>query len=266
MPRSRRHVLPGFGLSLGYSLFYLSLIVLIPLGGLVAKSTKLSWQDFYSTVTDPLVFSAYKLSLTTSLAAGVINGVMGFVVAWTLVRYPFPGRKLFDSIVDLPFAMPTAVAGLTFASIFADIPFLNHDDSDWWRVTLMLTFVGLPFVIRTLQPVLLDLDAEVEQAAASLGAGPMTIFRKVIFPVLLPAWISGVALAFARGVGEYGSVIFVSGNIPGKSQIVPQIIIEKLDQFNYPRATAVGLILLLISLSILLLLNGVDYWSRRHDR
>ena len=266
MAKTRRHVLPGFGLSLGYTLTYLSLIVLIPLGGLAIKSAKLSWSELVGMFTDPLVTSAYKLSLSASLAAAAINGVMGFVVAWTLVRYPFPGRKLFDSIVDLPFAMPTAVAGLTFASIFVDLPFLNHEDSDWWRVTLMLVFVGLPFVIRTLQPVLLDLDADVEQAAASLGAGPLRIFRSVIFPVLLPAWISGMALAFARGVGEYGSIIFVCGNIPGKSQIVPQLIIEKLDQFNYPRATAVGLMLLLISLSILMLLNGVDYWSRRHDR
>ena len=267
MPATRRQVLPGFGLSLGYTLTYLSLIVLIPLGGLAIKSAKLSWSEFVGMMTDPLVTAAYKLSLTASLAAAAINGVMGFVVAWTLIRYPFPGRKLFDSIVDLPFAMPTAVAGLTFATLFDDFPGLQQtDDRDWWRVTLMLVFVGLPFVIRTLQPVLQDLDADVEQAAASLGAGPWTIFRRVIFPVLIPAWISGMALAFARGVGEYGSIIFVSGNIPGKSQIVPQLIIEKLDQFNYPRATAIGLVLLVISLSILLLLNGIDYWSRRFDR
>ena len=266
MPSSRRNVLPGFGLSLGYTLFYLSLVVLIPLGALATKTSQLSWADFKSTITDPFVIAAYKLSLGASLLAALINGVMGLLVAWTLVRYKFPGRKILDSIIDLPFAMPTAVAGLTFASIFAGLPELSRDDSDWYRVTLMLVFVGLPFVIRTVQPVLQDWDTETEQAAMSLGAGPATIFRRIILPTILPAWISGVALAFARCVGEYGSVIFVSRNIPGISQIAPQQIIEKLDQFNYPKATAIGLVLLLISLSILLALNAVDYLLRRHER
>ncbi len=269
----RRSVLPGFRLSLGYTVFYLSLMVLIPLGALVVKSGTLSWHDFYTTVTDDFVISAYKLSLGASLAAAAINGVMGLLVAWVLVRYRFPGRKIFDAIVDLPFALPTAVAGITFADIFATNTWLNAYGNDWYRVTLVLIFVGLPFVIRTVQPVLQDWDTETEQAAMSLGAGPVTIFRRVIFPVLFPAWISGVALAFARCVGEYGSVIFVSGNIPGKSQIVPQLIIEKLylppDEngvTGVAHATSIGLVLLLISLSILLVLNAIDYLSRRHDR
>ncbi|MGN6726813.1 MAG: sulfate ABC transporter permease subunit CysT [Tepidisphaeraceae bacterium] len=266
MARSQRNVLPGFGLSLGYTLFYLSLIVLIPLGALATKTTQLSWSDFKQAVGDPFVVSAYKLSIGASIAAAIINGVMGLAVAWTLVRDRFPGRRILDSIIDLPFAMPTAVAGLTFASIFGDIPFLSRDGSDPYRVTLMLVFVGLPFVIRTVQPVLQDWDTETEQAAMSLGAGRGTIFRRIIVPTILPAWISGVALAFARCVGEYGSIVFISGNIPGKSQIAPQQIIEKLDQFNYPKATAIGLVLLLISLAILMLLNTLDYLTRRHER
>ncbi|HEX8323871.1 MAG TPA: sulfate ABC transporter permease subunit CysT [Tepidisphaeraceae bacterium] len=276
MPQLRRNVLPGFRLSLGYTLFYLSLIVLIPLAALAVKSATLSWNDFYSTVTDPFVVSAYKLSIGASLAAAAINGVFGLIVAWVLVRYPFPGRKIFDAIVDLPFALPTAVAGIAFASVFSSLPIVSDMDNpnrDWYAVTLMLVFVGLPFVIRTVQPVLQDWETETEQAAMSLGAGPVTIFRRVIFPVLFPAWISGVALAFARCVGEYGSVIFVSRNIPGVSQIVPQIIVEKLIEptdangvSGVSNATAVGLMLLLMSLSILLVLNFIDAMARRHER
>ena len=283
MPALRRTVLPGFRLSLGYTLFWLSLVVLIPLAALAVKSASLTWHDFYATVTDPFVRSAYVLSIGASLAAAVVNGVFGFIVAWVLVRYPFPGRKLFDAIVDLPFALPTAVAGITFASVFAGLPFLCdmsadvhrawYANRDWYAVTLMLVFVGLPFVIRTVQPVLQDWDTDLEQAAMSLGAGPVTVFRRVIFPTLLPAWISGVALAFARCVGEYGSVIFVSRNIPGVSQIVPQLILQKIVEptdakgvSGVSHATSIGLVLLLMSLSILLLLNAVDYLARRHER
>ncbi len=273
MARLRRNVLPGFGLSLGFTIFYLSMIVLIPLAALGIKSASLSWHDFYSTVTDSFVIAALKLSLGASLFAAVINSIFGLLVAWVLVRYSFPGRKIFDAIIDLPFALPTAVAGITFADIFSNSSFLNAEGNDWYRVTLVLVFVGLPFVIRTVQPVLQDWDTEVEQAAMSLGAGPFTIFRRIIFPTIFPAWISGMALAFARCIGEYGSVIFVSGNIPGQSQIVPQIIIEKLylppDEngvTGVAHATSVGVVLLLISLLILLVLNGIDYLSRRHDR
>ena len=276
MPALRRNVLPGFRLSLGYTIFYLSIVVMIPLAALALKSSHLSWHDFETTVTDPFVVSAYKLSIGASLIAATINGVFGLIVAWVLVRYPFPGRKIFDAIIDLPFALPTAVAGITFANVFAGLPLLGDMDNanrDWYAVTLMLVFVGLPFVIRTVQPVLQDWETEVEQAAMSLGAGPVTIFRRVIFPVLFPAWISGVALAFARCVGEYGSVIFVSRNIPGVSQIVPQIIVQKLveptgenGQSGVPNATAVGLVLLLMSLAILLVLNAIDRLSRRHER
>ena len=266
MPALRRNVIPGFGLSLGYSVTYLSLIVMIPLAAMAVKTSQLSWAEFKNVVTDDFVVAAYKLSLSASMAAACINGVLGLVTAWVLVRYSFPGRKFFDAIVDLPFALPTAVAGLTFADIFADIPILNQDNADWWRITIMLTFVGLPFVIRTVQPVLQDWETEVEQAAMSLGARPFTIFRRVVFPILMPAWISGVALAFARCVGEYGSIIFISGNIPGKSQIAPQQIIQKLDDFRYAEATAIGLVLLLISLVMLIMLNALDYWTRRHDR
>jgi sulfate transport system permease protein len=292
MPTLRRNVLPGFRLSLGYTVFYLSLVVLIPLAALAVKSFKLSWQDFYSTVTDPFVVSAYKLSIGASLAAALINSVFGLIVAWVLVRYSFPGRKLFDAVIDLPFALPTAVAGITFASMFATVPItdwlaqgtawlstkLNWPialdvSRDWYAVILMMVFVGLPFVIRTVQPVLQDWETETEQAAMSLGARPTTIFRRIIFPAIFPAWISGVTLAFARCVGEYGSIIFVSSNMPGRSQIAPQIIIQKLveptgenGQSAVPQATAVGLVLLLMSLSILLILNFIDYMSRRHER
>lgn len=276
MPQLRRNVLPGFRLSLGYTLFYLSLIVLIPLSALVIKSTQLTWHEFTSTITDPFVVSAYKLSIGASLIAAAINGVFGLIVAWVLVRYRFPGRKIFDAIIDLPFALPTAVAGITFAGVFADLPILGDMDNpnrDWYAVTLMLVFVGLPFVIRTVQPVLQDWETETEQAAMSLGAGPVTTFRRVIFPMLFPAWISGVALAFARCVGEYGSVIFVSRNIPGVSQIAPQLIVQKLVEptneqgvSGVANATSVGLVLLLISLSILVALNAIDYFARRHER
>ncbi|MGC4033401.1 MAG: sulfate ABC transporter permease subunit CysT [Tepidisphaeraceae bacterium] len=288
MPQLRRNVIPGFKLSLGYTLFYLCLIVLIPLSALAIKSTQLSWHEFKATLTDPFIISAFKLSLGASIIAALINGVFGLIVAWVLVRYRFPGRKIFDAIIDLPFALPTAVAGITFAAVFADLPILGNmgeivppswypawlvPDRDWLAITLMLVFVGLPFVIRTVQPVLQDWDTDVEQAAMSLGAKPVTIFRRIIFPVLFPAWISGVALAFARCVGEYGSVIFVSRNIPGASQIVPQIIIQKLVEptdangvSGVAHATTVGLVLLLISLSILLVLNTIDYLSRRHER
>jgi sulfate transport system permease protein len=279
-----RRVIPGFGLSLGYTLLYLTLLVLAPLGALVVRTTQLSWAGFWSAVTDPVVVASYRLSFQASAAAAVINGVFGVVVAWVLVRFRFPGRRIFDAVVDFPFALPTAVAGLTFGSLYANVGWIEHVKLGTWlsavlpvsaetlsgldefRVIIVLTFVGLPFVVRTVQPVLQDLDPEVEQAAESLGAGPWTVFRRVVFAEIFPAWLSGVALAFARAVGEYGSVIFVAGNIPGKSQIAPLQIVTKLDDFRYAEATAIGVVLLSVSLLILLLINGLEWWSRRHER
>ena len=279
-----RRVIPGFGLSLGYTLFYLTLLVLVPLGALVLKTTQLSWAEFRAAVTDPVVVASYRLSFQASAAAAAINGVFGVVIAWVLVRYRFPGRRIFDAIVDFPFALPTAVAGLTFGSLYAKVGWIDGVKLGTWlskvlpvsaealsgldefRVIIMLVFVGLPFVVRTVQPVLQDFDAEVEQAAESLGAGPWTIFRRLVFAEIFPAWLSGVALAFARAVGEYGSVIFVAGNIPGKSQIAPLQIVTKLDDFRYAEATAIGVVLLSISLLILLVINGLEWWSRRHER
>jgi sulfate transport system permease protein len=280
-------VLPGFGLSLGYTMTYLSLLVLIPLGALVLKTATLSWGEFWSTVTDHFVLQAFKLTFAASFLAAVVNGVFGLLVAWVLVRYPFPGRRLFDALVDFPFALPTAVAGLTFANLYAGEGWYGRsglgaatagsfgwilnalgvggNDRSVGGVVIVLVFVGLPFIIRTVQPVLQGLDKDVEEAAASLGATRWYTFRRVIFPTLLPAWLSGLALAFARAVGEYGSVIFVAGNIPGQSQIAPLQIITKLDDYRYEQATAIAVVLLGASLMILLLINGIEWWSRRHE-
>jgi sulfate transport system permease protein len=291
---SSRRILPGFGLSLGYTLFYLTLLVLVPLGALFVKTSQLTWARFRETITDPVVVSSYRLSFQASIAAAAINGVFGLVVAWVLVRYPFPGRRLFDAVVDFSLAVPTAVAGLTFGSLYARVPWFDGVTIGTWitgglnavlsrvgagtisaealsgldefRVIVMLVFVGLPFVVRTVQPVLQDWDPEVEQAAQSLGAGRWTIFRRLVLAHIFPAWVSGVALAFARAVGEYGSVIFIAGNIPGKSQIAPLQIITKLDDYRYAEATAIGVVLLSVSLAILLAINGLEWWARRHER
>jgi sulfate transport system permease protein len=256
----------------------------VPLGALVLRTTQLTWSEFWNSVTDPVVTASYRLSFQASAAAAAINGVFGVVIAWVLVRYSFPGRRILDAIVDFPFALPTAVAGLTFGSLYTKVGWIDQVKLGTWlskvlpvsaeslsgldefRVIIMLVFVGLPFVVRTVQPVLQDFDAEVEQAAECLGAGPWTIFRRLIFAEIFPAWLSGVALAFARAVGEYGSVIFVAGNIPGKSQIAPLQIVTKLDDFRYAEATAIGVVLLSISLLILLIINGLEWWSRRHER
>jgi sulfate transport system permease protein len=292
--KQRQRVIPGFGLSMGYTLFYLSLLVMIPLGALVFKTAQLSWGDFWRTVSDPVVRASYRLSFQASFAAAAINSVFGLIVAWVLVRYAFPGRRVFDAIVDFPFALPTAVAGLTFGSLYAHVPWVDSITLGTWitrawnatwgwigplrldpitlsgldqfRIVLMLTFVSLPFVVRTVQPVLLDWDVENEQAASSLGAGRWMIFRRVVFPELFPAWLSGFALAFARSIGEYGSVIFIAGNKRGESQIAPLQIMEKLDEFEYARATAIGVVLLGVSLLVLLFINGLEWWSRRHER
>ena len=267
---AQRRVLPGFNLALGYTVFYLTLLVLIPLSALVIKTTQLSWADFWRTITDPVVVASYRLTFGASLLATLINGFFGLIVAWVLVRYHFPSKRLIDAMIDFPFALPTAVAGLTFAHMYSESGWMGR----WglvltntnYGVVVVLIFVGLPFVVRTVQPILQEWEPEYEQAAAILGAGRWTTFRRVIFPEILPAWLSGLALAFARAVGEYGSVIFIAGNIPGKSQIAPLQIITKLDQFEYAQATAIGVVLLSVSLVILMFINTVEWWSRRHEK
>jgi len=287
--RRRTRVLPGFGLSLGYTLTYLSLIVWIPLGALVVKTSTLTWDEFWGTVwRDPLVFASYKLSFGASILATLINAVMGLIVAWVLVRYSFPGRRLFDALIDLPFALPTAVAGITFSNLYAPHGWLGSTAAGGWivnslgwvlnslgvggddrsvgGVVLVLVFVGLPFIVRTMQPVLQDMEKDIEEAAASLGATRWYTFRRVIFPVLLPAWLSGLGLGFARSVGEYGSVIFIASGIPGRTEIAPLQIITKLADFRYAQATAIAIVLLSVSLLVLLMINGIEWWSRRHER
>ena len=295
MTGQTRRTIPGFNLTLGYTLLYLSLFVLIPLGGLLLKTAQLSFGDLWATITDPVVVASYRLTFGASAIAALCNAVFGLLVAWTLVRYSFPGRRIFDALIDFPFALPTAVAGLTFSSLYlkdgwiggfgdhvagalnglgglVGLPDLVRPDLFAWLdfpftntnagIVIVLIFVGLPFVVRTVQPVLQDWDAEYELAAESLGATPWTVFRRVIFPEIFPAWLSGSALAFARAVGEYGSVIFIAGNIPGKSQIAPLQIVTKLDDFRYAQATAIGVVLLASSLLILLMINGIDLWFR----
>ncbi|HEY7117980.1 MAG TPA: sulfate ABC transporter permease subunit CysT [Tepidisphaeraceae bacterium] len=287
---ARRDVLPGKRLALGYTLTYLSLIVLLPLAGLVLKTAQLSWADFWNTVwSDPFVRASYRLSFQAAAAAAILNSFFGLIVAWVLVRYRFPGRRLFDAVVDFPFALPTAVAGLTFASLYGNVHWIDQvrlgtwitraasklgaglspdalSGLDQFRVIVMLMFVGLPFVVRSVQSVLQDWDVEAERAAVSLGAGRWMTFRRVVFPELMPAWLSGLALAFARAVGEYGSVIFVAGNIPGQSEIAPLRIMTKLDDFRYAEATAIAVVLLGTSLLVLLFINGLEWFSRRHER
>lgn len=262
-------VLPGFGLSLGFTLLYLTLLILIPLSTVFLKSATLTWAEFWGIVTAPRTLAAYRLSLGAAFAAASLNLVFGVLVAWVLERYSFPGRRLVDALVDLPFALPTAVAGIALATIYAKNGWVGR----WLEplgievaytplgVVVALTFIGLPFVVRTVQPVLADLDPEVEEAAASLGAGRLQTIRRVILPELLPAASTGFVLAFARALGEYGSVIFIAGNMPMRSEITPLLIMIKLEQFDYAGATAVALVFLLIAFSLLLLIN-VLAWRR----
>ncbi|MBV2183831.1 MAG: sulfate ABC transporter permease subunit CysT [Rhizobium sp.] len=264
-------ILPGFGLTLGYTIFYLTVIILIPLVGLVWRSAWLGWAEFFSIATDERTMLALKVSFGSALAAGAINAVFGVVVAWVLVRYDFPGRRLLDAVVDLPFALPTAVAGISLAALYAP--------NGWVGVLLAplgikiaftpvgivvaLVFVGLPFVVRTVQPVMEELDREVEEASATLGATRFQTLRLVVLPALTPAILTGFALAFARGVGEYGSVIFIAGNIPYVSEIAPLLIVIRLEEFNYAGATAIACIMLVISFAMLLFINLLQMWSRR---
>jgi sulfate transport system permease protein len=267
--RSRRGVLPGFGLAMGFTLTYLGLIVLIPISTLVLKSASLTWSQFWSTATGPRELAAYRLSFGAALAAAVVNGGFGLLLAWVLERYPFPGKRLLDGLVDLPFALPTAVAGISLASVYAKDGWVGrwlepagiHVAFTPLGVVVALTFVGLPFVVRTVQPVLRELSPEIEEAAATLGAGRGQIFRKVILPELLPAAATGFVLAFARALGEYGSVIFIAGNMPMRSEITPLLIMIKLEEYDYPGATAIALVFLVASFSLLLLVNVLS-WRR----
>ena len=268
--RTRYSVIPGFGITLGLTLFYLSLIVLIPLAGLVFKTAEMPLADFWRTISDNRVLHAFKISFGLSLAAAVINAVLGLVVAWVLVRYRFPFKKLVDALVDLPFAMPTAVSGIALAALYAPNGWIGQYLAPLGikvaftqlGILVALVFIGLPFVVRTTEPVLADLDREVEEAAASLGASRWQTFRWVIFPHLMPSLLTGFAMAFARAVGEYGSVIFIAGNMPYVSEIVPLVIIIKLEQYDYTGATAVALVMLIASFIMLFVINWLQKWSR----
>jgi sulfate/thiosulfate transport system permease protein len=263
-------VLPGFGLAMGYTLLYLSLIVLIPLAGTFLKSAALTWPEFWATVTSPRALASYRLTFGAAFVAAAVNAVFGVIVAWVLVRYKFPGRKLIDALVDLPFALPTAVAGIALTAIYSPkgwvgslVPFKIAFTPI--GITLALVFIGVPFVVRTVQPVLEDLEPEVEQVAASLGANRWQTFWRVILPTVLPATLTGFALAFARAVGEYGSVIFIAGNMPMKTEITPLLIIIELEQYNYAGATALAVAMLVVSFGMLLAINGLQWWgARRH--
>lgn len=269
----QKNVLPGFNLTLGYTLLYLSLIVLIPLSAAFIKTADLSLDEFWGIVTAPRVLASYRLTFGASLLGALINTVFGLLTAWVLVRYPFPGKKIIDALVDLPFALPTAVAGIALTAVYAGNGWIGsllepHGIKVAFTpvgVVIALTFIGLPFVVRTVQPVLEDLEAETEEAAASLGANRLQTFTKVILPTLWPALLTGFALAFARAIGEYGSVIFIAGNVPFVSEITPLIIITKLEQYEYAGATAIAVVMLIISFLLLFAINGLQWWATRRN-
>jgi len=270
----RQHsIIPGFGLAMGYSILYLSLIVLIPLTALFLNAASMSWSDFWGAVTSSRVLASYKLSLGASLAGAAINAVFGLLVAWVLVRYNFPGRRVVDALIDLPFALPTAVAGIALTTIYAPTGWIGRLLEPLGikvaftplGIVIALTFIGLPFVVRTVQPVLQDLNKEVEEAAASLGASRFQIFRKVILPEIVPSLLTGFALAFARALGEYGSVVFIAGNMPMRTEITPLLIITKLEQYDYAGATAIAVVMLVISFVLLLVINLLQKWTARYQ-
>ncbi len=270
----QRSILPGFGLSLGFTILYLSLIVLIPLSATFLKTSSLTWAQFWHVVTAPRALASYRLSFGASAIAAFINLVFGLLVAWVLVRYSFPGRRLLDSLVDLPFALPTAVAGIALTAIYSTNGWIGHYlqplgiKAAYSRlgVVIALTFTGLPFVVRTVQPVLEDLDKEMEEAAASLGAGRWQTIRRVLFPAVMPAALTGFAMAFARAVGEYGSVVFISGNMPMRTEITPLLIITKLEQYDYAGATAIAVVMLIVSFALLLTINLLQVWGGRREK
>ena len=268
-----RKVLPGFNLTLGYTVLYLALVVLVPLSALALKSLTLTADQFIAAVTSPRVLAAYRLTFGASLLAAVVNAVFGLLVAWVLVRYSFPGKRLVDALVDLPFALPTAVAGISLTALLAGNGWIGQYLEPLGiqlafnpnGVAIALIFIGLPFVVRTVQPVLEDTERELEEAAMSLGATRWQTFSRVIFPSIAPALITGFALAFARAIGEYGSVIFIAGNMPMVSEIVPLIIIGKLEQYDVPGATAVAVVMLVASFFMLLVINSLQAWQRRRS-
>jgi len=273
MLSKRRNVLPGFGLTLGYTIAYLSLIALIPLAMLPLKTAGMGWQSFWTTVTSPRVLAAFELSIGASCAGATIDAVFGVIVAWTLVRYRLPGKDIIDSIVDLPFALPTSVAGIALTAIYAENGWIGRLAAPLGiriaftplGVIVALAFIGLPFVVRTVQPVLGDLDRELEEAAATLGASRSQTFMRIIAPALMPAAITGFALAFARALGEYGSVVFISGNMPMRTEVVPLLIMTKLEEFDYQGAAAIAMVMLVVSFMMLLLVNLLQRWSTTRD-
>lgn len=266
------HIMPGFRPTLGFTLFYLGLVVLIPLSTLIFKSLLLSWDDYVHIITSKRVLASFRVSFVSSLLAALIASFFGFIIAWTFVRYDFWGKRTLDALIDLPFALPTAVAGIVLATIYQPSGYLGQFLSDYFGLTIAynpkgivvaLIFISLPFVVRTVQPVLQEFDTTMEEAASTLGANKLQIFIKIIFPSVFPALLTGFALAFARGVGEYGSVIFIAGNLPYVSEIVPLMIITKLEQYEYSGATAIALTLLVISFILLLVINLLQHWVRQ---
>jgi sulfate transport system permease protein len=269
----RPSVLPGFGLTLGYALLYLGVIVLLPLAALILRPAELGLAGFFDTVTTPRVLASLRVSFGTAAIAAFINGIFGLIIAWVLVRYQFPGKRLIDAFVDLPFALPTAVAGIALTTLYAPNGWIGALLTPLGvkvaftptGIVIALIFIGLPFVVRTVQPVLQDFDSELEEASASLGASRLQVFGLVILPSIMPALLTGIALAFARAVGEYGSVIFIAGNMPMKSEIAPLLIVSKLEQFDYAGAAAIAVVMLAISFVMLLVLNLIQRWARRHE-
>jgi sulfate transport system permease protein len=268
----RRGVLPGFGITMGFTLLYVSILLLLPIGGLLLTASRMTLTEFWDkAIADPRVLASYRLSFGASLAGALLNAVFGFIVAWVLVRYRFPGKRLVDALVDLPFALPTAVSGIALATLYAKNGWVGRWFDvfgiriayAWPGIVIALTLIGLPFVVRTVQPALEDLEQELEEAAASLGASRWQTFRRVLFPTALPALLTGFTMAFARAIGEYGSVIFIAGNMPGKTEIAPLVIVTRLEQYDYAGATAVGVVMLIAAFLLLLAVNGLQWWTRR---
>jgi len=266
-----RSVLPGFGLTVGYTTFFLSAVVLLPLTAMVIKASNIDHTAFMKLLMDPEVVASYKISFGTSFLAAIINSVFGFLIAWTLVRYDFPGRKFVDALIDLPFALPTAVSGIALTAVFAQNSWIGAHLAaigikvvyTWIGVTVALTLIGMPFVVRAVQPALAEVQRDIEDAAETLGASRFTIFWRIIFPTVVPAVLTGFALAFARGIGEYGSVVFISGNLPMKTEITPLLIVKRLEEYKYVDAAALGCIMLGMSFVMLLSINLLQAWSRR---
>ena len=271
IPLRSRHVLPGFSLSLGFTLFYLTGIVLVPLLALVIRPFELGWGGFWAAISTPRVLASLRLSFGMALFAAVIDSVFGFIIAWVLVRYRFPGRGVLDAIIDLPFALPTAVAGIALSTLYAPngwigsllVPYGIRIAYTPWGVLVAMVFIGLPFIVRTVEPVLSEIGQEVEEAAATLGATRLQTIFRVVVPMLTPTLLTGAAMAFARGVGEYGSIIFIAGNIPAVSEIAPLLIVTKLEQFDYAGAAAIGVVMLAASFVMLFALNGLQGWAAK---